>query len=173
MNDFTVEYHKANSTTTIWYIAPNNCLLIYFIHFAKISDLPTNDLDLWLTTLTMIIVQKCVISNSMISFKFFGHEAIFLWKGPLNLSFYKGPPYIWRYYILITLFNSWECDMAKLAQCQECDKLHITLSEKNFWKNFQKCLFWPKKSKNMKKKNLVSECDILHITLLASCQIWA
>ena len=28
----------------------------------------------------------------------------------------------------VLLFNSWECDMAKLAQCQECDKLHITLS---------------------------------------------
>ena len=46
--------------------------------------------------------------------------------------------------------------MAKLAQCQECDKLHITLSEKNFQNFFQKCLFWPKKSKNM-KKNSVSE----------------
>ncbi len=64
---------------------------------------------------------------------------------------------------LITLFNSWECEMAKLAQCQECDKLHITLSENFFLKNCQKCLFWPKMSKKKhSQKFLVSEFDILY-----------
>ncbi len=48
-------------------------------------------------------------------------------------------------YSIITLFNSWECDMAKLAHCQECDKLHITLSETKFQKMFQNGLFWPEK----------------------------
>ena len=65
-----------------------------------------------------------------------------------NFEFFLPCPKEWPQ-AFITLFNSWECDMAKLAQCRECDKLHITLSKKKY----QKCLFWPKKSKNMKKNS--------------------
>ncbi len=68
-----------------------------------------------------------------------------------RLNTLTGLKQVWLIDWFITLFNSWGCDMAKLAQCQECDKLHITLSEKDFRKNFQKCLFWPEMSKNMKK----------------------
>ncbi len=42
--------------------------------------------------------------------------------------------------------------MAKLAQYQECDKLHITLSEKKFGKLVKNVYFYLKsKKKNMKK----------------------
>ncbi len=37
---------------------------------------------------------------------------------------------------------------------------------------FRNAYFDLKRQKTQKKKILVSECDILHITLLARCQIW-
>ena len=36
---------------------------------------------------------------------------------------------------IITHFDSWKSYVEKLEQCQECDKLHITLSEFCFGKN--------------------------------------
>ena len=76
----------------------------------------------------------------------------YLWSwSPLVTSSIMTPYFYTSNSKFITHFNSWESDIANLTLCQECDKLHITLSQKNFWNFFQKCLFWPKMSKNVKK----------------------
>ncbi len=74
-----------------------------------------------------------------------------LWtEGCLNItaSISAGATYPVKMYYYHT-FEEFEPDITKLAQCQECDKLYITLSDKkHFWKNLKiiTC-FCPKMSK--------------------------
>ena len=74
--------------------------------------------------------------------------------------------------LIITHFNSWESNIAKLALCKECDKLHITLSwKKKNWKIFKNAYF-DLKSKKKCENFFLCQRAIFCISLLARYQIW-